>query len=87
MDKGKTNSMELDLTPKSAQPFFVGDYYIWSGSEMAILARTNMGAGRVVIHPRGFALPHYSDSSKIGYVVQGKNPHMLLHLYYYSKFY
>ncbi|KAK7399676.1 hypothetical protein VNO78_10864 [Psophocarpus tetragonolobus] len=50
-----------------------GSYYSWSSSEMPILARTNVGAGRLVLHPRGFALPHYADSSKIGYVIQGSD--------------
>jgi len=71
--------MELDLTPKLAQPLFEGDgggYYTWSSSEMPILARTNVGAGRLVLHPSGFALPHYADSSKISYVIQGKNSYL-----------
>ncbi|GJR84830.1 putative 11-S seed storage protein, plant, partial [Tanacetum coccineum] len=28
-------------------------------------------AAKLLLHPRGLALPHYADSSKIGYVVQG----------------
>ncbi|KAJ1405395.1 RmlC-like cupin domain superfamily [Sesbania bispinosa] len=66
--------MELDLTPKTAQTLFEGDgggYYIWSSSEMPLLAKTKVGAGRLVLQPRGFALPHYADSSKVGYVIQG----------------
>jgi len=73
--------MELDLTPKLAQPMFEGDgggYYTWSSSQMPVLAATNVGAGRLLLHPRGFALPHYADSSKIGYVIQGKIS-LLLH--------
>ncbi|KAK7369245.1 hypothetical protein VNO80_11281 [Phaseolus coccineus] len=68
------SSMELDLTPKFAQPMFEGDgggYYTWSSSQMPLLAGTNVGAGRLLLRPRGFALPHYADSSKIGYVIQG----------------
>ncbi|XP_068466966.1 glutelin type-A 3-like [Phaseolus vulgaris] len=68
--------MELDLTPKLAQPMFEGDgggYYTWSSSQMPVLAATNVGAGRLLLHPRGFALPHYADSSKIGYVIQGSD--------------
>nr|GEV54982.1 ATP-dependent DNA helicase PIF1-like [Tanacetum cinerariifolium] len=30
-----------------------------------------LGAAKLLLHPRGLALPHYADSSKIGYVVQG----------------
>ncbi|CAI8618832.1 unnamed protein product [Vicia faba] len=66
--------MELDLTPKRAQPMLEGDgggYYIWSSSQVQVLAQTNVGAGQLVLQPRGFALPHYADSSKVGYVVQG----------------
>ncbi|BAT73501.1 hypothetical protein LR48_Vigan564s003400 [Vigna angularis] len=68
--------MELDLTPKSAQPLFEGDgggYYTWYNSQMPILATTFVGAGRLLLHPRGFAFPHYADSSKVGYVIQGSD--------------
>ncbi|KAK7318734.1 hypothetical protein RJT34_03441 [Clitoria ternatea] len=66
--------MELDLSPKTAKAMFEGDggsYYVWSSSEMPILAKTNVSAARFLLHPHGFALPHYADSSKLGYVVQG----------------
>ncbi|XP_027348449.1 11S globulin seed storage protein 2-like [Abrus precatorius] len=66
--------MELDLTPKTAEALFEGDgggYSTWSSSQMALLAKFNVGAGRLLLHPRGFALPHYADSSKVGYVIQG----------------
>ncbi|KAK7359088.1 hypothetical protein VNO77_01034 [Canavalia gladiata] len=68
--------MELDLIPKTAEAYFEGDgggYYTWSSSQMSVLAKTNVGAGRLVLKPRGFALPHYSDTSKIGYVVEGSD--------------
>ncbi|AET04452.2 putative 11-S seed storage protein, plant [Medicago truncatula] len=38
---------------------------------MPVLASTNVGAGRLVLKPQGFALPHYADSSKVAYVIQG----------------
>ena len=66
--------MELDLTPKTAEAVFEGDgggYYTWSSS---LLSKYNLGAGRLVLQPRGFALPHYADSSKVGYVIQGQSP-------------
>lgn len=69
--------MELDLTPKTAEALFEGDgggYYTWSSSQMPVLANANVGAGRLVLHPRGFALPHYGDSSKVGYVIEGQRP-------------
>jgi len=77
--------MELDLTPKKAEALFEGDgggYYTWS---MPLLAEKKLGAGRLVLQPRGFAFPHYADSSKVGYVIQGQCPYlcyfplMLLH--------
>ncbi|WJX53367.1 hypothetical protein P8452_39366 [Trifolium repens] len=66
--------MELDLTPKTAIPFFEGDgggYYTWLSSQVPLLAKTNVCAGQFVLHPRGFAFPHYADSSKVGYVIEG----------------
>lgn len=66
--------MELDLTPKTAQPLLEGDgggYYIWLSSQVPVLAKTNVGAGQLVLQPRGFALPHYADSNKVGYVIEG----------------
>nr|POE45888.1 hypothetical protein CFP56_40925 [Quercus suber] len=66
--------MEFDLTPKFAQKVFEGEggaYYSWSSSEFPILGEDKVGAGKLVLHPRGFALPHYADSSKVGYVLGG----------------
>ncbi|KAI5384649.1 hypothetical protein KIW84_071597 [Lathyrus oleraceus] len=68
-----TKPIELDLTPKTAQPLVEGDggsYYIWLSSEVQILAETNVAAGQFILQPRGFAFPHYADSSKVGYVVE-----------------
>ncbi|PSS02867.1 13S globulin basic chain like [Actinidia chinensis var. chinensis] len=48
-----------------------GSYWSWSSSKFPLLSEAKVGAGRLLLHPRGFALPHYADSSKIGYVVQG----------------
>lgn len=64
----------MDLTPESAQKLFEGDggaYYLWSSSDAPVLAEAKVGAGKLVLQPHGFALPHYSDSSKLGYVLQG----------------
>ncbi|KAK7369244.1 hypothetical protein VNO80_11280 [Phaseolus coccineus] len=74
VSKGKR--MELDLTPKKPETLFEGEgggYYTWSDSEMPLLAEKNVTAGRFLLHPRGFALPHYSDASKVGYVIQGND--------------
>lgn len=64
----------MDLTPKQAQKLFEGDggaYYIWSSSDVPALVEAKVGAGKLVLQPHGFALPHYADSSKLGYVLQG----------------
>ncbi|KAJ9687417.1 hypothetical protein PVL29_016060 [Vitis rotundifolia] len=66
--------MELNLAPKFAQKIFEGEggtYYSWSSAEYELLKEAKVGGGRFVLQPRGFALPHYSDSNKIGYVLQG----------------
>ncbi|KAL3020695.1 hypothetical protein AAZX31_05G158000 [Glycine max] len=68
--------MELDLTPKTAEVLFEGDgggYYTWWSSKVPLLAKTNVGAGRLVLQPQGFALPHYADISKVGYVLEGND--------------
>jgi len=74
--QGKLKEMAFDLTPKKAEALFEGDgggYYTWTTSEVPLLAQQNLGAGRLLLQPRGFALPHYADSSKVGYVIQGQN--------------
>ncbi|KAG6793864.1 hypothetical protein NC652_004142 [Populus alba x Populus x berolinensis] len=68
--------MDFDLSPRSAQQLFDGEggsYHTWSSSEFPLLAEEKVAAGRAVLQPRGFALPHYADSSKIGYVLQGSD--------------
>ncbi|KAL3814483.1 hypothetical protein ACJIZ3_015751 [Penstemon smallii] len=65
--------MELNLNPQAADAtVFEGEggaYYAWT--RPAALVQGKVGAGKLVLQPRGFALPHYADSSKIGYVTQG----------------
>ncbi|XP_054776432.1 glutelin type-A 2-like [Prosopis cineraria] len=66
--------MEMDLTPKKAQVMFEGDggsYYLWSNSQVPLLANNNVAACLLKLQPQGFALPHYADSPKIGCVLQG----------------
>ena len=78
---------EMDLTPKTSQALFEGDggaYYTWSTSQMPLLAKTNVGAGLLVLQPSGFALPHYADSSKVGYVLQGQSP-ILISFFFQKK--
>lgn len=52
-----------------------GAYYTWLDSDTSsspVLDQSKIGAGKLVLHPRGFALPHYAaDSYKIGFVIQG----------------
>ncbi|KAH7518771.1 hypothetical protein FEM48_Zijuj09G0206400 [Ziziphus jujuba var. spinosa] len=69
--------MEMDLNPRTAnQTLFEGEgggYYAWSSKEFPFLAQAKLGAGKLVLKPNGFALPHYVDSSKVGYVLQGSD--------------
>lgn len=48
-----------------------GAYVAWTSNNVPIFATANLGAGKLVLKHRGFALPHYADSAKIGYVVKG----------------
>ncbi|KAI3788942.1 hypothetical protein L2E82_01725 [Cichorium intybus] len=67
--------MEMKLGAQAAdQTVYEGEgggYYSWSTSESPLLKESMLGAGKLLLHPLGFALPHYADSSKIGYVLQG----------------
>uniref|UniRef100_A0A0D9XGG7 Cupin type-1 domain-containing protein n=1 Tax=Leersia perrieri TaxID=77586 RepID=A0A0D9XGG7_9ORYZ len=45
-----------------------GSYLAWSGKEVA---GEKLGCGVLVLKPLGFALPHYADSGKFGYVLGG----------------
>lgn len=77
--------MEMNLQPQS--PTLVlegkdGAYYNWSPSKFPVLGETKVGAGKVFLQPRGFALPHNADSNKIAYVVQGTST--FYHIYFCS---
>jgi hypothetical protein len=66
--------MELDLSPKLAKKVYGdngGAYYAWSPSELPMLREGNIGAGKLALEKHGFALPRYSDSAKVAYVLQG----------------
>ncbi|KAK3198439.1 hypothetical protein Dsin_021854 [Dipteronia sinensis] len=68
--------MDMELTPMFSKAMFEGEggsYYSWSSKEFAVLGEAMVGAGLLVLKPGGFALPHYADSSKLGYVVQGED--------------
>ncbi|KAL3620861.1 hypothetical protein CASFOL_035773 [Castilleja foliolosa] len=67
--------MALNLSPQTADVTAYdgegGAYYIWTPAKSPLLSEAALGAGKLVLQPRGFALPHYADTFKIGYVVQG----------------
>ncbi|KVH93490.1 glycinin G3-like [Cynara cardunculus var. scolymus] len=48
-----------------------GAYYTWTPSKSPLLSECKLGAGKLILHPLGFAFPHSFDSSKIAYVLQG----------------
>ncbi|VFQ76713.1 unnamed protein product [Cuscuta campestris] len=65
--------MELDLSPKSAKKVYGGDggaYYAWLPEELPMLRDGNIGAAKLALDQYGFALPRYSDSAKVAYVLQ-----------------
>lgn len=69
--------MDLILSSKKADKTIVevegvGGYYTWSSSQFAVLSQKKLAAGLLVLQPRGFALPHYADSSKMAYVCEGE---------------
>ncbi|XP_031128915.1 glutelin type-A 3-like [Ipomoea triloba] len=67
--------MELNLAPQMAdQTVYEGEgggYYSWSTSAAPFLGQAKLAAGKLVLQPLGFALPHYADFKKFGYVLQG----------------
>nr|XP_018914076.1 PREDICTED: 11S globulin seed storage protein 2-like [Bemisia tabaci] len=76
LDKNQTNQreMDIDLSPQLCKKLYGnngGSYYAWSPSELPMLQRGNIGAAKIALEKNGFALPSYSDSSKIAYVLQG----------------
>ncbi|CDP08990.1 unnamed protein product [Coffea canephora] len=66
--------MEIDLSPKLAKKAYGGDggaYYAWCPDELPMLRQGNIGAAKLALEKNGFALPRYSDSAKVAYVLQG----------------
>ncbi|KAJ4978072.1 hypothetical protein NE237_008852 [Protea cynaroides] len=66
--------LDLDLSPKLAKKQYGGDggsYLTWSPSELPMLREGNIGAAKLALEKDGFALPRYSDSAKVVYVLQG----------------
>ncbi|KAG6434618.1 hypothetical protein SASPL_106256 [Salvia splendens] len=67
--------MEFNLQPQKADTTIFegegGGYYAWTAAKTPVVVEAVIGAGKLVLKPQGFALPHYADASKIGYVIQG----------------
>lgn len=66
--------MEIDLTPRLPKKVYGGDggsYHAWSPDELGMLRQGNIGAAKLALEKNGFALPRYSDSAKVAYVLQG----------------
>ncbi|KAK1398530.1 Glutelin type-D 1 [Heracleum sosnowskyi] len=66
--------MEIDLTPKQAKNVYGGDggnYSAWCPNDLPMLKHANIGAAKLSLNKNGFALPSYSDSAKVAYVLQG----------------
>ncbi|KAI3981523.1 hypothetical protein MKX01_014536 [Papaver californicum] len=66
--------MEIDLTPKSSKSVYGGEggsYFSWSPSDLPMLKEGNIGASKIALQKNGLAMPSYSDSAKVAYVLQG----------------
>ncbi|KAK8495778.1 hypothetical protein V6N13_080594 [Hibiscus sabdariffa] len=66
--------MDMELSPMFPVTFAEtegGGYYNWAAAESPVMGEAKVGAGKLVLKPRGFALPHYADCPKVGYVVEG----------------
>ncbi|XP_047315914.1 11S globulin seed storage protein 2-like [Impatiens glandulifera] len=68
--------MDIDLHPKLAKKVYGGEgnggtYYAWCPDELPMLKNANIGAGKLALEKNGLALPRYSDSAKVAYVLQG----------------
>ncbi|KAM6546607.1 hypothetical protein CsatB_027343 [Cannabis sativa] len=67
---------KMDFKPRFAQKIFEGEggeYQSWSSKDFPLLPENQVGGGVLLLNPRGFALPHYADCSKIGFVLQGND--------------
>ncbi|MCL7045018.1 hypothetical protein MKW94_021012 [Papaver nudicaule] len=67
--------MDVDLTPKVSKSVYGGDggsYFSWSPSDLPMLKEGNIGASKIALQKNGLAMPSYSDSAKVAYILQGK---------------
>ncbi|CAI9105292.1 OLC1v1004184C1 [Oldenlandia corymbosa var. corymbosa] len=66
--------MDIDLSPKLPKKMYGGDggsYHAWNPEDLPMLKQGNIGAGKLALEKNGLALPRYSDSHKLAYVLQG----------------
>ncbi|CAD6206107.1 unnamed protein product [Miscanthus lutarioriparius] len=69
--------MSVDLSPKKPNKAYGGDggaYYDWSPADLPMLGAASIGVAKLCLSAGGLALPSYSDSAKVAYVLQGKLP-------------
>ncbi|KAF8730964.1 hypothetical protein HU200_016839 [Digitaria exilis] len=67
--------MSMDLSPKKPNKSYGNDggaYYDWSPADLPMLAAASIGGAKLILTAGGLALPSYSDSAKVAYVLQGK---------------
>jgi hypothetical protein len=68
--------MSMDLSPKKPAKAYGGDggsYYDWSPVDLPMLGVASIGAAKLHLAAGGLALPSYSDSAKVAYILQGKS--------------
>jgi hypothetical protein len=72
--------MSMDLSPKKPNKAYSSDdgaYYDWSPADLPMLGTASIGAAKLCLSAGGLALPSYSDSAKVTYVLQGKYMYIL----------
>ncbi|KAG8063632.1 hypothetical protein GUJ93_ZPchr0003g17533 [Zizania palustris] len=68
-------AMLMDLSPKLPVKAYSSDggaYYDCSPADLPMLSAASIGAAKLSLFAGGLALPSYSDSAKVTYVLQGK---------------
>ncbi|KAL8152921.1 LOW QUALITY PROTEIN: hypothetical protein V2J09_010681 [Rumex salicifolius] len=63
--------MEIDLSPKVEKTWKRWFVLRLVSSELPMLKQGNIGAAKLVLDKNGLALPSYSDSAKVAYILQG----------------
>ncbi|CAN1808585.1 11S globulin seed storage protein Ana o 2.0101 (Fragment), partial [Linum perenne] len=67
-------TMDIDLTPKLPKNVHEGNggsYHAWCPNDLGMLRQGNIGAAKLGLEKNGLAVPRYSDSAKVAYVLQG----------------